>query len=201
MRRRVTLVFAALILTVCLAGFGREFWLAALGRYIAGSSRELKASWEIVVVPAADYLRADVGRETLAEAERLVHEGRARQIVMSCADLYGVSECELAERVLHHSGRLRARIEWLRTERLPDEVEADLAIRHLKRNGTGSAIILLPNYKARRLGRVYRRLGGRSGIEVDVMCLHGEFDPERWWRSGEGQKRFAEELVKLAGVL
>jgi hypothetical protein len=137
----------------------------------------------------------------LEDAARLLREGRVRRIVMSCADFYGVSECELAERALQARGCPGARIDWLRTERLPDEVEADKAIRHLRSSGTKSAIILLPNYKVRRLGGVYQRLGARFGIDVHVWGRGSGFDPERWWKSREGQKRFAEEFVRLVGLL
>lgn len=67
--------------------------------------------------------------------------------------------------------------------------------------GAKSAIILLPNYKARRLGRVYRRLGTQSAIQVNVSSQNREFDSQRWWRSREGQKRFVEELVRLERLL
>ena len=86
---------------------------------------------------------------------RLLRTGRIERIVMSCPDLYGVSECELAETALRDRGYQGVRIEWLRTGRLPDEMEADKAIRWLRERGAKSAIILLPNYKARRLGGVY----------------------------------------------
>ena len=201
MSRRLKLCLASLVLIVGIAWFGRGVWLSFLGRYLVDTSGELKSGADFVVIPAADYIRADVTTATLEEAVRLLRQGRVRHIVMSCAEAYGVSECELAQKALRDRGYPEARIEWLRTERLPDEVEADLAIRYLKSNSSKSAIILLPNYKARRLGHVYRRLGARSGIEVDVMRLGGEFDPEKWWRSREGQKRFAEELVRLARLL
>src|ERR1019366_859026 len=55
-----------------------------------------------------------------------------------------------------------------RTEPLPDEMEAVKTIQYLRERGAKSAIILLPNYKVRRLGRVYRRLGSQSEIEVTV---------------------------------
>jgi hypothetical protein len=139
--------------------------------------------------------------ETLEEAVRLLRTGTVKHIVMSCPDAYGVSECELAETALRDRGYLEARIEWLRTERLPDEMEADKAIRWLRERGARSAIILLPNYKVRRLGGVYRRLGAQSALDVNVSRQNGEFDPQRWWRSREGQKRFAEEFMRLARLL
>jgi hypothetical protein len=139
--------------------------------------------------------------ETLKEALRLLRTGRVKRIVMSCPDFYGVSECELAATALRGGGYPGDRIEWLRTERLPDEMEADKTIRWLTERGAKSAIILLPNYKTRRLGRVYHRLGTQSDIKVTLSSQNREFDPQRWWRSREGQKRFAEEVARLTRLL
>lgn len=127
--------------------------------------------------------------------------GGVKRVVMSCPDSYGVSECEFAETALRNRGYLGVRIEWLRTERIPDEMEAGKAIQYLRERGAKSAIILLPNYKTRRLGRVYRRLGAQSGIRVNVWSQEREFNPQRWWRSREGQKRFAEEFLRLTRLL
>jgi hypothetical protein len=135
--------------------------------------------------------------DTLEEAMRLQGGFSVKRIVMSCPDFYGVSECELAEVALRNRGYLGVRIEWLRTERIPGEMEAGKAIQYLRERGAKSAIILLPNYKTRRLGRVYRRLGAQSGIRVNVWGQEREFNPQRWWRSRDGQKRFAEEFLRL----
>jgi hypothetical protein len=201
MSRRFKLCLASLVLIAVIAWFGRGVWLSFLGQYLVGTKGESKSGADVVVVPAADYIRADVNTGTLEHAATLLREGRVRQILMSCAEAYGVSECELAEKALRDRGYPQTRIEWLRTERLPDEVEADLAIRHLKDSGNKSAIILLPNYKARRLGQLYRRLGAQDGIEVAVWRQAGAFDPQRWWKSREGQKRFVEELMRLTRLL
>ena len=135
--------------------------------------------------------------ETLEEAVRLQRGGSVKRIVMSCPDYYGVSECEIAETAVSKRGHLGSRIDSLRTEPIPDEIEADKTIRWLAGRGAKSAIILLPNYKTRRLGRVYRRLGDQSAIQVNVSGQDREFNPQRWWRSREGQKRFAEEFLRL----
>jgi hypothetical protein len=202
MSRRAKLgVAACLVLAIGCAWFGRNVWLVAFGRYLIGPSRDLRSNADVVVVPGADYIYPDVRVETLDEAARLLRDGRVNRIVMSCAEFYGVSGCELAEQALRDRGYPEVRIEWLRTERLPDDVEADKLISHLRESGTKSAIILLPNYKQRRLGSVYRRLGTRSAIDVDIWGRGGEYDPERWWRAREGQKRFAEELLRFAGLL
>jgi hypothetical protein len=201
MSRRLKLCLASLVVVAGIAWFGRGVWLSFLGQYLVGTDGEVKSGADVVVVPAADYLRADVGLDTLEEAMRLQRGSWVKRILMSCPDWYDVSECELAEKALRDRGYPEARIEWLRTERLPDELEADLAIRHLKDSGSKSAIILLPNYKARRLGYVYRRLGAQDGVEVAVWRQAGAFDPQRWWRSREGRKRFAEELLRRARLL
>ena len=201
MRSRFKLCLASLALIVCIAWFGRGVWLSFLGQHLVDTVGEPKSGADVVVVPAADYIRADVGIETLEEAVRLQRGGSVKRVVMSCPDSYGVSECEFAETALRNRGYLGVRIEWLRTERIPDEMEAGKAIQYLRERGAKSAIILLPNYKTRRLGRVYRRLGAQSGIRVNVWSQEREFNPQRWWRSREGQKRFAEEFLRLTRLL
>src|ERR1035437_6177699 len=189
------------LVIVSIAWFGRDVWLGAVGRYLTATSGEASLSADFAVVPAADYIRADVGMETLEEAVRLQRGGSVKRIVMSCMDSYGVSECELAETALRNRGYLGSRIEWLRTEPMPDEMEAVKTIQYLRERGAKSAIILLPNYKVRRLGRVYRRLGSQSEIGVTVSSQNREFNPQRWWKSREGQKRFAEEFLRLTRLL
>jgi hypothetical protein len=201
MSRRTKLYLSGLVLMVGIAWFGRDVWLEAFGRYLTETNGGSGSSADFAVVPAADYIRADVHLETLEEAMRLLRAGGIKRIVMSCPDWYGVSECGLAETALRERGYPEVPIEWLRTGRLPDEMEADKVIRWLTERGAKSAIILLPNYKARRLGGVYRRLGGQSAIEVTVSSQSREFDPQSWWRSREGEKRFAEEFVRMTRLL
>lgn len=189
------------LVMVGVAWFGRDAWLGALGRSLTASRGEPSSSVDFAVVPAADYIRPDVGMETLEEAVRLQLGGSVKHIVMSCPDFYGVSECELAETALRNRGYLGARVEWLRTEPMPDEMEAGKTIQYLRGRGAKSAIILLPNYKVWRLGGVYRRLGAQSAIQVNVSGQDREFKPRRWWKSREGQKRFAEELLRLTRLL
>ena len=195
------LCLASLVLIAAIACLGRDAWLLFLGQYLVDSSGESKSSADVVVVPAADYIRPDVGMEALEEAVRLQRAGSVKRIVMSCKDSYGVSECELAETALRKRGYLGSRIEWLRTDPLPDEMEADKVIRWLKERGAKSAIILLPNYKTRRLGGVYKKLGRRSGIEASLFVQRSEFNPQKWWRSREGQMRFLEEIARFTGIL
>jgi hypothetical protein len=95
---------------VGVAWFGRDVWLGAVGRYLTVTNGGASSSADFAVVPAADYIRPDVGMETLEEAARLQRGGSVKRIVMSCPD-YGVSECELAETALRNRGYLGARIE------------------------------------------------------------------------------------------
>lgn len=197
MSSRLKVCLASLVLIAGIAWFRREVWLAFLGQYLVGTNGAVPSGGDVVVVPAADYIQADVSAGTLERAAKLLHDGRVKHILMSCGEFYGVCECELAEKALRDRGYRDARIDSLSTPRIADEVEADLALRHLKDSGNKSAIILLPNYKAWRLGRVYRRIGAKDGIEIAVWPQTGVFDPERWWKSREGQKRFFAELLKV----
>jgi hypothetical protein len=200
MSRQLTMSLAGLLLACSIAWLGRAAWLTALGGYLTETRGGLSVA-DVVLIPAADYIRADVSIETLQEAARLVREGRAQHFVMSCAEIYAVSECELAQRSLKDKGYPETKIDWLRTERLPDEMEAAKTIRELRQRGFKSAIVLLPNYKARRLGETYRRIATQSAIEMTVLSMARDFDPQGWWRSREGHKRFLEEFLRLTGLL
>ena len=181
--------------------FGRDACRAALGRSLTAANRDAGSVADFAVVPAADYIRADVSIQTLAEAVRLQRTGRVKGILMSCPDYYGISQCELAETALRNRGYPGVRFDRLRTEPLPDNIEAHQTVRWLAEHGAKKAIVLLPNYKVRRLGSMYRRLGTRSAIQVEVSGQDLGFDPQSWWRSREGQKRVAEELARLTNLL
>src|ERR1022692_1919202 len=105
MSREVKLYLAGLLLTCSIAWLGREAWLSALGRYLAETRGGLPVA-DVVVVPAADDIRADVSIETLQEAAGLVRAGRVQHFVMSCAD-----EVLYAPRA-HQSSRFLQRLDW-----------------------------------------------------------------------------------------
>src|ERR1035437_11194718 len=111
------------LVIVSITWFGRDVWLGAVGRYLTSTGGGASSSADFAVVPAADYIRPDVGMETLEEAVRLQRGGSVKRIVMSCPDYYGVSECEIAETALRKRGYLGSRLEWLRTNPRPEEME------------------------------------------------------------------------------
>jgi hypothetical protein len=201
MSRLTKLFLCSLALMVATSWFGRDVWLGAMGRYLTATPGAAVSSADFAVIPAADYIRADVDMDTLKQTMLLLQTGRVKRIVMSCPDFYGISECDLAEAALRRGGFPGDRIERLRTDRLPDEVEAGTVIRWLANHGARSAIVFLPNYKARRLGHAYRRFGSQSGVEVTTSSQSREFDPQRWWKSREGQKRLVEELARLTRLV
>src|ERR1039457_3754390 len=97
------------LVIVSIAWFGRDVWLGAVGRCLTSTGGGASSSADFAVVPAADYIRADVGMETLEEAVRLQRGGSVNRIVMSCRDSYGVSECELAETLVWQGCLARGR--------------------------------------------------------------------------------------------
>lgn len=190
------LLGACALLLLGFAWFGRTLWLSGLGQYLVSPAEQTQTPADAVLVPAADYIRTDVFSNTLEDAAGLLRMGRAKHFVMTCADAYDVSECKLAERALADAGYQGVHIEPLNMSRVSDEVEADLAVRYLKTTGRRSAIVLLPNYKIRRLGRQYRRSGEESGIAIAIEGQNREFDPQRWWKSRQGQERVCEEFMR-----
>ena len=200
MSRGMKAGLAGLVL-VGITWISREAWCAALGRFFTDGNLESGSAADFAVVPAADYIRPDVSIQALEEVVRLQRTGSVKGILMSCPDYYGISECELAETALRNRGYPGVRFDWLRTKPLPDDIEAGQTVRWLAERGAKSAIVILPNYKVRRLGSIYRRPGTRSAIRVEVSGQDREFNPQSWWRSREGQKRFAEELVRITHLL
>ena len=201
MSRKTKLLLLSLVFLVGLAWFARDVLLESLGQYLTTAKSESDSNADYALIPASDYIRSGVNLETIEEAARLQRTGKVKQIAMTCPDMYGVSECGLAEKALRARGYSGTHLEWVRTVPLPDEIEANIAVRWLMARGAKSAFILLPNYKARRLGGVYRRLCAQSTLEVKVLKQSGEFDPRNWWRSRPGQKRFAEEVVRMMRLL
>jgi len=68
------------LLMVGIVWFGRDVWLGTVGRYLTATSGGASSSADFAVVPAADYIRADVDMETLEEAVRLQRGGSAKRI-------------------------------------------------------------------------------------------------------------------------
>ena len=92
---------------------------------------------------------------------------------MSCPDYYGVSECELAVKVLQGTGA-RERERLVLNAAPAGRNRSGQGIPMVGGAGAKSAIILLSDYKAKNGLVVYT---AQSPIEVSVSSQIPEFDP------------------------
>lgn len=198
-RLKVPLLVCAIVAVVVLF---RSFLLIQLGHALVASSAgdSEPAHADAVLIPSADYLVSDTSTAVMEQAASLAKATGTKSIFMTCFTWYGVSTCNLAEAALAQQGHPIG-IRAIRTGLLPDSEEAELALQALKQSGIRTVIVLLPNYKTRRLGGWYRKVAGIHGMAVTVVpsACH-EFDVKTWWMKRESQKLFAYEVVRHIGL-
>jgi hypothetical protein len=200
--RRLTVVLFVLAVLAAAVWLRRDLWLTFLGGSLIRTDAEPTSAAEVLVIPAADYITNDTSTASLRYAARLVVQGRAGSILMSCPDWYGVSVCELAQATLAQQGFSDIKIQPLHLGPLPDDLEADLLVSHLSKSRLKTAIIMLPNYKTRRLGAVYRKLARQHGIAVFVAASPStDFNPNNWWLTRKSRRLFSYETTRWLGIL
>lgn len=181
----------------------RGAWLPRVGSVVvecSGAGPTVRG--DAILVPQADWVEAPGGMEQLEHAHALLRQGVGRVVFMTCPHWYGVSSCRLAEEASARRRSPGIKITPIPTERLADSREAELALAELSQRGIKSAVVVLPSYKSRRLGRIYREVGRRHGVEVNVACVEVQwFNPSNWWRRRESCKVFVCELLRWLRVL
>ncbi len=196
----LTIMLVFIVALVCL----RSMWLKQLGHaLILPPDRSVMLSAaDVVLVPNAGDSGAEMGRARLEAAALLVRQHRAGLILMSCAQFYGVSVCDMASNALKQWGYNDVVLRPLNIPHMPDSVDARFMLAACKQAGFRRAFVLLPNHTTRRLARVYGRLGHAMGIRVAVLTSPDRsFDPDSWWHSRESQKVFFSEVIGWTGLL
>lgn len=201
MRRLVVVLFVLAVLAAAV-GLGRDVWLTFLGASLIQTDGAPTSAAQVLVIPAADYIINDTSTPSLRHAANLVAQGTARSILMSCPDWYGVSVCELAQATLAQQGFPDIKIQPLHLDLLPDDLEAGLILSHLSKSRLKTAILMLPNYKTRRLGALYKKLARQHGITVFVVVSPStDFNPNNWWLTRKSRKLFYYETTRWLGIL
>ncbi|MGQ9635773.1 MAG: hypothetical protein ACUVXB_16205 [Bryobacteraceae bacterium] len=182
----------------------RALWLRQLAYALLGPAGLPTRAERVdaILVPNADWVEGTGGMEALEQAASLVRGGLAGTLYMTCPDWDGVSACQLAQEALTKRGQTGVEINAIRTERLPDRLEAEFALERLNSAGVKSTIVVLPSYKGRRLAAAYRKAAERHGLRVIPLSTPvQDFDPNTWWRFRQSQKLFAYEVLRWLRLL
>lgn len=170
-------------------------WLRALGNALINAEAPVKA--DLAVVLAGD----SYGHRVLKGAE-LVREGYApAALVSGPSGSYGLHECDLAIAFAVKKGYDAGHFIPARHHALSTAEEAEILAKELRRRGVRRYLLVTSNYHTARAGRIFRR--HIPEIEVHVVAARDEwFDPENWWKTREGCKRFVLEWQKtVAGFI
>jgi hypothetical protein len=152
-------------------------------------------------VPTADWLRDDDGSERLIEAAKLVESGLGASLWVTCPISYGVSECEIGKAFLTRAGFRASTLQAIQTTRQPETAEARLAAERLYSMGIKSVVVVLPDYKSRRLDRIYRRICAQRGIVARTLAVSThQFNADNWWQARQSRKLFLHEMIRWTGI-
>jgi hypothetical protein len=154
-----------------------------------------------VLVPTADWLRDDYGSERLIEAAKLVQSGLGASLWVTCPTSYGVSECEIAKAFLTRAGFRASTLQAVQTTPLPETAEARLAAEQLYSMGIKSVVVVVPDYKSRRMDRIYRRICAERGIVARTLAVSTlQFNADNWWQARQSRKLFFTEMIRWTGI-
>jgi hypothetical protein len=199
-RGNIWLVAVLLLLCCCYAT--RNAWLGSCGRALVAQNRNtsLKPA-DAVLVPTADWLRDDFGSERLIEAAKLVESGLSASLWVTCPTSYGVSECEMGKAFLTRTGFSAPTLRPIQTTRQPETAEARLAAERLYSMGIKSVVVVVPDYKSRRLDRIYRRICAQRGIAARTLAVSTpQFNADNWWQARQSRELVFTELIRWTGI-
>ena len=113
--------------------------------------------------------------------------------------LFGIdsSEAALGARVAMLSGFDTTRISLVKHGTSTYE-EAEGVRAHALAKGQDTIIVVTTDFHTRRVGQVFRKAMGGTGITVIVRAAKAvRYDTDRWWRSEEGLLMVNNEYMKL----
>jgi uncharacterized SAM-binding protein YcdF (DUF218 family) len=190
-RRRLVVAGTVLICTIVALFLARDRILWSLGAVLDSGEAPQKA--DIIVVLGGD----ERGQRILTAAE-LASQGYAPKILVSgVGENYGHFESDLAVdfAVKHgYSPDLFIALHYPALHTL-DEAQAD--VREMRRLGVHKYMLITSVYHAARAARIFKR-------EAKDLEIHSVSAPDRywkngeWWKSREGRKLWAIEMVKTA---
>jgi hypothetical protein len=192
----------AVLLLLCCSYVTRNSWLGSCGRALVTQNRSISLNpADAVLVPTADWLRDDFGSERLIEAAKLVESGLGASLWVTCPTSYGVTECEVGKAFLTQAGFPASTLHAVQTTLQPETSEARLAAEQLHVMGIKSVVVVVPDYKSRRLGRIYRRICVQQGIVARTLAVSTpQFNADNWWHARQSRKLFLTEIIRWTGI-
>lgn len=149
----------------------------------------------------ADWLRDDFVLERLIEAAQLVQSGLGTSLWVTCPISYGVSECEIAKAFLTRAGFRSSTLRAVQTTRQLETIEARLSAEQLGSMGIKSVIVVVPDYKSRRLDRIYSRICAQRGIVARTLAVSTpQFNADNWRLARQSRKRLLNEVFRWTGI-
>lgn len=201
--QRGSIWLVAVLLLLCCCYATRNAWLGSCGRALVAQNRNtsLKPA-DVALVPTADWLRDDFGSERLIEAANLVQFGLGASLWLTCPTFYGVSECAIGKAFLTRAAFTASTLQAVQTiTRLPETAEARLAAEQLSSMGIKSVVVVVPDYKSRRLDRIYRRFCAQRGVVARTLAVSTpQFNADNWWQVRQSRKLFFTEMIRWTGI-
>ena len=180
---------ASVALLVVAAVAAHPFLFPELGRLLVNAEQPEKA--DIAVVLAGD----GYGHRITRAAELVRQDFVPRVLVSGPPGNYGFNEAELAIPFIVKQGNPE---KWF----IPFPVgadstreEAQAIVPELKKRGVRKFLVVTSDYHTRRARRIFGRYA--SDLDFRVVAARDEFfRADDWWRTRQGQKVFALEVMK-----
>lgn len=189
MRRRWLLLIAVLVLCLTVWIFA-PVGLETVGAALVDSNTPRQA--DAILVLAGDW-RGD----RILKACDLLAKGFAPVVLVSGpADWYGLNEADAAIQFAGKHGCDTSRLNPLHLRAFSTLEEARVVEPVLRQRSVDDLIVVTSNYHTARAGRIFRRVMGQEVRLTMVASPDPFFEPDRWWKSREGQKTVFLETSK-----
>jgi hypothetical protein len=67
--------------------------------------------------------------------------------------------------------------------------------------GIKSVVVVVPDYKSRRLDRIYRRICAQRGIVARALAVSTpQFNADNWWQARQSRELFFTEMIRWTGI-
>jgi hypothetical protein len=191
LRRRWLVVIAVIV--VSLAGWlSAPVWLRALGGFLVETGVPRKADAAFVLAGDAKGQRLMIGCD-------LLKQGVVPVLLVSGSTKlpwYGLNEADAAIAFGGKNGCDTSRMKPVYVAAFSTVEEARAARPVLEQMGIRDVIVITSNYHTARAARTFRREFGDAVRFTMVAAPDEFFEPNRWWKTREGQKTFFYEFSK-----
>jgi hypothetical protein len=107
----------------------------------------------------------------------------------------------MGKALLTRAGFSASTLHAVQTTRQSETAEARLAAERLSSMGIKSVVVVVPDYKSRRLDRIYRRICAQRGIVARTLAVSTpQFSADNWWQARQSRKLFFTEMIRWTGI-